>query len=72
MSYAEERVSEAWSSNHAHLTNLAFGILGDLGAVSYTHLDVYKRQTLHCGGGTSRPILGALLFWLLLLHQDDH
>jgi RNA polymerase sigma-70 factor (ECF subfamily) len=30
MAYAEERVAEAWRSNHAHLTNLAFGILGTL------------------------------------------
>ena len=24
-----------------------------LGAVSYTHLDVYKRQVLHCGAGST-------------------
>ena len=23
--------------------------------VSYTHLDVYKRQTMHCGSGTYGP-----------------
>ena len=43
MSYAEERVSEAWSSNHAHLTNLAFGILGDLGAAEDAVQEAFAR-----------------------------
>ena len=43
MSYTEERVSEAWSSNHAHLTNLAFGILGDLGAAEDAVQEAFAR-----------------------------
>ena len=43
MSYAEERVSEAWRSNHAHLTNLAFGILGDLGAAEDAVQEAFVR-----------------------------
>jgi RNA polymerase sigma-70 factor (ECF subfamily) len=43
MSYAEERVSEAWSSNHAYLTNLAFGILGDLGAAEDAVQEAFAR-----------------------------
>ena len=43
MSYAEERVSEAWSSNHAHLTNLAFGILGDLDAAEDAVQEAFAR-----------------------------
>jgi RNA polymerase sigma-70 factor, ECF subfamily len=43
MPYAEERVSEAWSSNHAHLTNLAFGILGDLGAAEDAVQEAFAR-----------------------------
>jgi RNA polymerase sigma-70 factor (ECF subfamily) len=43
MSYAEERVSEAWSSNHAHLTNLAFGILGDFGAAEDAVQEAFAR-----------------------------
>jgi RNA polymerase sigma-70 factor (ECF subfamily) len=39
----EERVSEAWSSNHAHLTNLAFGILGDLGAAEDAVQEAFAR-----------------------------
>ena len=43
MSYAEERVSEAWSSNHAHLTNVAFGILGDLDAAEDAVQEAFAR-----------------------------
>jgi RNA polymerase sigma-70 factor (ECF subfamily) len=43
MSYAQERVSEAWTSNHAHLTNLAFGILGDLGAAEDAVQEAFAR-----------------------------
>ena len=43
MSYAEERVSEAWSSNHAYLTNLAFGILGDLGTAEDAVQEAFAR-----------------------------
>jgi RNA polymerase sigma-70 factor (ECF subfamily) len=43
MAYADERVSEAWSSNHAHLTNLAFGILGDLGAAEDAVQEAFAR-----------------------------
>jgi RNA polymerase sigma-70 factor, ECF subfamily len=43
MSYTEERVSEAWSSNHAHLTNLAFGILGDLDAAEDAVQEAFAR-----------------------------
>ena len=43
MSLAEERVSEAWSSNHAHLTNLAFGILGDLDAAEDAVQEAFAR-----------------------------
>jgi RNA polymerase sigma-70 factor (ECF subfamily) len=43
MSYAEERVSEAWRSNHAHLTNLAFGILGELGAAEDAVQEAFVR-----------------------------
>ena len=43
MSYAEERVSEAWRSNHAYLTNLAFGILGDLGAAEDAVQEAFTR-----------------------------
>ena len=43
MSYAEERVSEAWSSNHSYLTNLAFGILGDLGAAEDAVQEAFAR-----------------------------
>jgi RNA polymerase sigma-70 factor (ECF subfamily) len=43
MSHAKERVSEAWSSNHAHLTNLAFGILGDLGAAEDAVQEAFVR-----------------------------
>jgi RNA polymerase sigma-70 factor (ECF subfamily) len=43
MSYEEERVSEAWSSNHAYLTNLAFGILGDLGAAEDAVQEAFAR-----------------------------
>jgi RNA polymerase sigma-70 factor (ECF subfamily) len=43
MSYSEERVAEAWSSNHAHLTNLAFGILGDLGAAEDAVQEAFAR-----------------------------
>ena len=43
MSYAEERVSEAWRANHAHLTNLAFGILGDLGAAEDAVQEAFVR-----------------------------
>jgi RNA polymerase sigma-70 factor (ECF subfamily) len=43
MSYEEERVSEAWLSNHAHLTNLAFGILGDLGAAEDAVQEAFAR-----------------------------
>jgi len=43
MSYADERVSEAWRSNHAHLTNLAFGILGDLGAAEDAVQEAFAR-----------------------------
>jgi len=43
VSYAEERVAEAWSSNHAHLTNLAFGILGDLAAAEDAVQEAFAR-----------------------------
>jgi RNA polymerase sigma-70 factor (ECF subfamily) len=43
MAYADERVSEAWSSNYAHLTNLAFGILGDLGAAEDAVQEAFAR-----------------------------
>jgi RNA polymerase sigma-70 factor (ECF subfamily) len=43
MEYAEERVSEAWRSNHAHLTNLAFGILGDLHAAEDAVQEAFAR-----------------------------
>src|SRR4051794_18012013 len=43
MSYAEKRVSEAWRSNHSHLTNLAFGILGDLGAAEDAVQEAFVR-----------------------------
>jgi RNA polymerase sigma-70 factor, ECF subfamily len=43
MSYPEERVSEAWRSNHAHLTNLAFGILGDLGGAEDAVQEAFAR-----------------------------
>jgi RNA polymerase sigma-70 factor (ECF subfamily) len=43
MSYAEERLTEAWSSNHAHLTNLAFGILGELGAAEDAVQEAFAR-----------------------------
>ena len=43
MSYAQERVSAAWTSNHAHLTNLAFGILGDLGAAEDAVQEAFAR-----------------------------
>jgi len=43
MSYDRERVSEAWSSNHAYLTNLAFGILGDLGAAEDAVQEAFAR-----------------------------
>ncbi len=43
MSNAEERVAEAWSSNHAYLTNLAFGILGDLGAAEDAVQEAFAR-----------------------------
>ena len=39
------------ASLHSHLRNLIFDLshaLEDAGAVSYTHLDVYKRQSLCC------------------------
>jgi RNA polymerase sigma-70 factor (ECF subfamily) len=43
MTYADERVSQAWRSNHAHLTNLAFGILGDLGAAEDAVQEAFAR-----------------------------
>lgn len=43
MAYAEERVSEAWKSNHAHLTNIAFGILGDLDAAEDAVQEAFAR-----------------------------
>jgi RNA polymerase sigma-70 factor (ECF subfamily) len=43
MAYADERVAEAWKSNHAHLTNLAFGILGDLYAAEDAVQEAFAR-----------------------------
>ena len=43
MAYAEERVAEAWKSNHAHLTNIAFGILGTLDAAEDAVQEAFAR-----------------------------
>jgi len=43
MEYAEERVPQAWRSNHAHLTNIAFGILGDLDAAEDAVQEAFAR-----------------------------
>jgi RNA polymerase sigma-70 factor (ECF subfamily) len=41
--HSESRVSDAWKANHAYLVNLAFGILGNLGAAEDAVQEAFTR-----------------------------
>jgi len=41
--HSESRVSEAWKENRAYLVNLAFGILGNLGAAEDAVQEAFTR-----------------------------
>ena len=52
-----------WSENW-HIPAGDTALARDLRAVSYTHLDVYKRQTIHCVSMTATTVC-----WLLTMNS---